>query len=360
MSVALHGNLRDFGIGEVFQLISQQQKTGLLEVTDESQRLRITFDGGAVVTGERVGAYEQASLGEMLVRTGSITPQRLVEIEQQIASRGAKLEALLRDGGELRADQLDEIVDLVTRETLLELLRWTRGSFHFSAGPVVHGRRPEQCIPAEQILMDGLRMLDEWQSFAHAVPSEDLVFEPAGDFAAWRASAGPGAVPAQALERVFLLLDGRSSVRRVIDRSRLGTFDAVRALAELRRAGLAAPLAPVRAAARAPAAAAHPGRGVARAAATALPLLLLALAAGAALLSRRAPATPGFPIARSPLAEARAASATRRVRHALEAVRFQTGAWPASLDAGAMAAPGGRPYYYARRGDGALVLAPER
>jgi len=34
VSVALHGNLRDFGIGEVFQLIGQQQKTGVLEVSD--------------------------------------------------------------------------------------------------------------------------------------------------------------------------------------------------------------------------------------------------------------------------------------------------------------------------------------
>ena len=148
MTVALHGNLRDFGIGEVFQLIGQQQKTGLLEVEGEDQRLRIAFDGGAVVTGERVGAYDRAGLGEMLVRTGLITPQRLVEIEQQIAGGGAQLEALLRETGELPADQIDEIDTLVTRETLFELLRWTRGSFRFSAGPVVHSRTPSQCIPA--------------------------------------------------------------------------------------------------------------------------------------------------------------------------------------------------------------------
>ena len=56
MSVALHGNLRDFGIGEVFQLIGQQQKTGVLEVSDGELRMRVAFDGGAVVWGDRVGA----------------------------------------------------------------------------------------------------------------------------------------------------------------------------------------------------------------------------------------------------------------------------------------------------------------
>ena len=43
MTVALHGNLRDFGIGEVFQLIGQQQKTGFLEVAEGGLRLRIAF-----------------------------------------------------------------------------------------------------------------------------------------------------------------------------------------------------------------------------------------------------------------------------------------------------------------------------
>ena len=32
MSIALRGNLRDFGIAEVFQLIGQQRKTGILEI----------------------------------------------------------------------------------------------------------------------------------------------------------------------------------------------------------------------------------------------------------------------------------------------------------------------------------------
>jgi len=150
-------------------------------------------------------------------------------------------------------------------------------------------------------------------------------------------------------------------VRRVIDRSRLGTFDAVRALAELRRAGLAVLSAPLRGEGKPRAERVRSGGVAARGAASAVPLLLLSLAAGAALLARGAPpSAPGFPIVRSRLAEARSEHATRGARHALEAVRLETGAWPEALDGRAMAAPGSAAYYYARRGDGALLLAPER
>ena len=44
MSTALNGNLKDFGIAEVFQLIGQQRKTGILEISGEEERIRIAFD----------------------------------------------------------------------------------------------------------------------------------------------------------------------------------------------------------------------------------------------------------------------------------------------------------------------------
>jgi hypothetical protein len=295
----------------------------------------------------------------MLVRCGLLEAEQLAQLRRASEREAQSVPALALERGLVRAAELQEIEDLLTRETFFSILRWRSGAFDFRAAPVPHARPVESLHGAEQILMDGLRMLDEWQSFADAVPSEQLVFEPAGDLAAWRESAGGSPVPVQAVEKVYALLDGCSDVRRVIDRSRLGTFDAVRALAELRRAGLAEPCATRRSAAPDPTATARRRLGAARAAATALPLLLLVLAAGVALRGRIGQAaTPGFPIQRSPLAEARSAHAARGMRHALEAERFASGAWPRAL--GAMAPQEGRPYYYSLRGEGAVLLAPER
>ncbi|MFP6607070.1 MAG: DUF4388 domain-containing protein, partial [Myxococcota bacterium] len=46
MSVALRGNLQDFGIAEIFQLIGQQRKTGILDVSHGGDTLRLAFDTG--------------------------------------------------------------------------------------------------------------------------------------------------------------------------------------------------------------------------------------------------------------------------------------------------------------------------
>jgi hypothetical protein len=375
MSVALHGNLRDFGIGEVFQLIGQQQKTGTLEVTDGDVRLRVAFDGGAVVGGDRVGAYEQAALGEMLVRTGLVTPQRLVTLERQIAERGAQLEALLRESGEIPGRQLDEIISLVTRETLFELLRWTRGSFHFTAGPIARSGDSSELIPAEQLLMDGLRMVDEWRTLDEGATDPDAVFEPAGSFDEFRRNEpGEGPDRLAVAERLFLLIDGRQPVRRVVDLSRLGSFEGARWLTRFRRAGLIERVDPqlvARKQRRRERLALPAGPSPSGVLFALLPWLLLGAVAFMAGRSEPPRGAENASLREQAFQHAAHSSfETLRVRNLAEAYRYARGDWPGGMtdlrrffhearrhQPLAPLAP--HEYYVARRGDGFVVLAPE-
>jgi hypothetical protein len=238
---------------------------------------------------------------------------------------------------------------------------------------VEHHRNFDSLLGAEQILMDGMRMVDEWQSFADQVPSEDAIFHRVGRFDAYRQRArGEQVHRLDAAERVFNLIDGRLAVRRIVDLSLLGSFDATRILAELRRAGLIEPLDPERArSVRQRPAPLTPGRspvwGWIRALAPLALLLLLAV-----LANRVEPAEVGeraFSIHRAPLESVRQSFAERRVRNALESYRFIEGRWPRLLlqleERGllandALASSAGRPYYYVQREDGAVLLAPER
>lgn len=370
MSMALHGNLRDFGIGEVFQLIGQQRKTGFLEVNGEEARIRIAFEEGAVVWGERAGAYPGAGLGEMLVRTGSLTTKRLLQVEQAIETGEVGMSEFLLDAGDLRPDQLEDTLDLVTRDTVFELLRWTGGSFHFEALPLDHTRDPSRMMPAEQILMDGLRMVDEWTTLDSVAVDGESVFERSGHFDSYRTGA-PDAAPevlARA-ERLFLLIDGRQNTRRVVDLSRLGTFEGTRILSNLCRAGLIAPVAADTIAGR------HRRRSLAELGLASplggilavLPLVLLAAVVGALWVEGLAP-IPGPTPAGLTAPQTAQPFELRRFRHAVEAYRFARGTWPRSLGdlsqlqgdlPGDMAAEGGHEYYYAHRGETFLVLAPE-
>ena len=374
MAVALRGNLRDFGIGEVFQLIGQQRKTGILEVEATSEKLRMGFLEGAVVWATPVGPHEHAALGDMLVRVGLLTPDRLVQLEQQLHEGHESLDRLLAQEGDLGGPQIEAIDELVTSETIFKLLRLNQGSFHFTAKTIPQERDSSKLLPAEQILMDGLRMVDEWRAMDDAVTRDSTVFQRVDRFETYRgATEGDSPEELALAEKLFLLIDGRLTVRRIIDLSRLGTFEGSRILSRLRETEVIEPIdtevletthkrrrtrefAPTRV-------------GLDLAAAL-LPFAFLFMMAWLAL-GRAGSVTPDglTSLDRDPQRQAEIAFETRRLRHLVEAYRFATGDWPGELGElqargwlppGALAAADEHPYYYVRRGDAVLVLAPEQ
>ena len=240
MSVALHGNLKDFWIAEVFQLIGQQRKTGTLVVGEDAEAIFLAFDKGRVVWGGLAGLRsEREPLGQQLVRSGYLTRDQFEDLQSESERSARPLSDLLLATGLIELGTLEAVQHLLTRETVFDVIRRQHGDFHFTAEQIVHDTKPENLLGAEQILMDGLRMLDEWQTFADVVPSEDVIFRRIGNLESARAlTKGDADSRLGHAERVIQLIDGRLSVRRVIDLSRLGTFDATLALAELRQAGV--------------------------------------------------------------------------------------------------------------------------
>jgi hypothetical protein len=370
VAVALRGNLSDFGIGEVFQLIGQQRKTGLLEVDQDGRRLHVSFAEGCVVWAAPALEHEDSALAELLVRTGALTPEQLVELEPHLGQPGA-LRRLAVQEARVPARQIDALEELLTRETVFELLRWSSGSFHFTARKLRERGRADRRWPAEQILMDGLRMVDEWRTLDPDARREDAVFRCAAPFDVYRASVrGESAEQLAAAARLYELADGQRTARRLFDRVGLATFEGARLLSGLRRAGALEPVAgrPAAAPAAPPPRVATPRAParLARAIAAALPFAALALVAW---LAQRPPAPAPRGLVPEPVAAARAAAAAGCLRNAAEAFRFLHGRGPRDLAELAaegwpvdapMAGPGADPYVMrGAAGDAFAVLAPE-
>ena len=373
MAVALHGNLKDFGIAEVFQLIGQQRKTGVLEIKGPDARVQLAFDEGAVVWASPVGNSEFAVLGDRLVRCGLVTKPKLQDLMGESVASARALPTLLVSSGAVDQADLDEINELLSRETIFAVMRWTGGSFHFDAQPVHHNTPPEKLLAAEQILMDGLRMLDEWQTFQVLVPDEDMVFEPVGQLEVYRQQvSGDARGRSEGAERIFQLVDGRLTVRRIIDLSRLGTFEATRILADLHSANMIRPMtgAPARKAMKVERDRPPIFEQVKLVASAVLPLVLLAGLVWLGFEGRAAPnRLRGDPVPSSPLADVRQDFELRRLRHAIETRRMITGDWPETLEdtaprdlerVFALTDSEAAPYYYERRDGGILLLAPTR
>jgi hypothetical protein len=309
----------------------------------------------------------------MLMRCGHLTRERADKAREACKSSAQTLGSVVVERGWISEEDGRSVEDLLTRDTIFEVLRWESGSFDFRAASVEHERERSSLLGAEQILMDGLRMIDEWRSFSQRIPNETAVYQRVGRFETFQERrAGSSREQIDRARQIFALVDGRLSVRRVVDLSRLGTFDGTRILAELVAEGVIKPLHPegvrhLRKQARSGQSRLRSAGGALGAlVGTAIPLLLLAIVAWQA----QAPPSPvlGPGLEAEALERLREAYATRRIRNAIDTYRLTEGRWPdvfrdlpaaGYLDAEALAAPEGRPYYSAIRDDGVVFLAPE-
>ncbi len=366
MSAGLSGNLSDFSIADVFQLIGQQRKTGALELRSGSARAALVFDRGLVVSAgvSRGRTSDLDPLADRLTRCGQLTRERANEAAAVARTSAQTVARTLVARGWLDAATVREAQGLVTRDAIFDVLRWQSGTFDFHAKSIDHDRDPAELLGAEQILMDGLRMVDEWQSIAQLVPSEDTVFARADESDTDGAAGRTGDAA-----RVFALIDGRLSARRVIDLSRLSTFDGMRVLSELRQAGAiqATSTQGAQALYRRARSAGAAWLSLGRVAVALVPLA--ALTAVTWRIAEPAPTAPPSDqkIERGSLASLRADYAVRAVRHALEAYRLTHGRWPERLEdltsAGlvpreTLATLGGRAYYSMNRDQEPIFLAP--
>jgi len=233
MVAVLHGNLEDFGIADVFQLIGQQRKTGFLELEHEADHVRIGFDEGSVISASPVGELEFSALGESLVRAGLIRASDFDRTTAQSRASARPLVDLWLECEGLDDMILEQMMARLTQETLFQVMGWSSGAFHFSPSATHHGLLQGEAFSVEKVLMDGLRMLDEWRTFPIEVQRASSVFR-----AVKAAKRSPEVDPSVESEgrdpkpEVLCWLDGRRSVRQVIDGSRLTTFEVSRQLSE--------------------------------------------------------------------------------------------------------------------------------
>jgi len=241
--VALTGTLQDFGITDIFQLIGQQGKSGVLHLRNENgEEVHISFHNGAVVGAEHVGRRHRELLGRMLVRARLITEQDLSRALETQKRTLRRLGDILVEEGVITREVLREMTRLQVTETLATLFHWKRGTYEFEAREVVWDEDTVTPLRSEAVLMEGARMVDEWPVVRRIITS------PKNTFVVLRELPPPEESPAKvddfdfaedddgitaAERRVMELIEPGRTVEELVDLSRLGTFETWKALATL-------------------------------------------------------------------------------------------------------------------------------
>src|SRR5260221_11238920 len=121
--------------------------------------------------------HRRDRIGDLLVRSGRITPHQLQEaVQRQRETQNQKLGEILVSLGAITRNELEEHIRTQIEEAVYFLFTWSQGTFNFDAGV-----RPEQQdflvqINPEFLLLEGARRVDEWSLIEKKIPSFDLLF----------------------------------------------------------------------------------------------------------------------------------------------------------------------------------------
>jgi len=230
--MALEGRIVDFGVADIFQLISQQQKTGVLLVDKSGESIEVLFWNGMIISAHPVAKVEKELLGEKLVKSGLISTDQLQRALEMQEGNLQHLGEILVEMGILGKEMLDRIIRNQIYDTFSELFQWKEGSYAFHAKSVAFNENVFTPLALEHIILDVLRMMDEWPDIMKAISSMNTVFKKSDR----SFSEGDEVVEERMSHEqriVFNLVDGHSNVQGVVDKSLLGKFTTAKAIKEI-------------------------------------------------------------------------------------------------------------------------------
>ena len=176
--MALEGTFRDFHIADIVQLIGLQRKTGTLTLEAGDDTLILTFQDGAVAWAHSARSSWERRMAYLLVARGLVTPSQLQEALDAQRGGKKKLGAILAERGFLRKEEWDSVLTREVEEAVYRPFRWTAGRYRFvSEASVELAEGKIGPLGAENVLMEGVRRVDEWPMILEKVPSMAMVFK---------------------------------------------------------------------------------------------------------------------------------------------------------------------------------------
>src|SRR5262245_11101343 len=384
--MALEGTIKDFGLPDIFQLIGLQRKTGVLTLKSDKDTITVTFENGMVVMADSNLKRLEDRLGSVLVKQGKLSKERLDEALQTQRATLQRMGHILVTGNFITQQDLKDALQVQVSQIVYRVFRWPDGHYHFApTDSVDYDRENFQPLSADFILMEGIRMVDEWPIIEKKIPSMDVVFRAVVDpsmievgesssedvLGAGKRGAASSLSKIRLSheeERVYRKVDGTRTVQAIVDATGMGELDVCKILFDLLNRNIIT----------------FAGRGAGGPAETAIgraeaprsPVagyVVLGVASALALAGALANWGRPFGVVKQPpllegsytsMLEAVTQARLQRLDRAVQAYRFAHGALPRTLedlvaaaivDSNYLKDPWARPYHYALTQDGYLL-----
>lgn len=171
--MALRGNLRDFTITQLLNLINLANKTGTLIIEGPNEVAKVAFRDGKLAYAQL--GQEDNRLAAILHRSNRLTTGQLRAIQLRAAHVTDKeLGLLLLNAGYLAQDDILNALHAYFTDVVRRLFTWVEGSFRFENEMMPPDDRINVRLDLENLIIEGARQLREFEQLQDEIPSLDM------------------------------------------------------------------------------------------------------------------------------------------------------------------------------------------
>lgn len=180
--MALKGNLRDFSLHQLLNLINLAHKTGALLVKPEplpsasnghAAPASLFFREGRLIHAAFEG--KPARLTDVLVQVGRLAPEQATVVrERSRVDTDKELGLLLIHNGYLSQNDIIQGVRGYLLETVYQLFTWASGDFRFEPNQLPPEERITVPLSLENVILEGNRRQQEWEKLRDEIPDLDV------------------------------------------------------------------------------------------------------------------------------------------------------------------------------------------
>jgi len=174
--MALKGNLRDFTIIQLLNLVNLAKKTGLLVIEGPRDVAQITFRDGKLAFAQL--GQEDGSLAAVLQRNKKISANQYRLLKERASRMTDKeLGLLLINAGYVTQEDIFSSLQQYFISVVRRLYTWVEGLFHFEVNQLPPDNRIAVRVDLENLIIEGSRQLREWEQLQEEIPSLDMALK---------------------------------------------------------------------------------------------------------------------------------------------------------------------------------------
>jgi hypothetical protein len=174
--MALKGNLRDFTVTQLLNLINLARKTGTLIVDGPGEKVVVSFREGKLAYAQ--AGQEDSSLVAVLFRANKLSPAQYRALKERTAKMSDKeLGLLLVNANYISQQDILSSLQAHFINVVNHMFTWVEGIFRFENDLLPPEGKITVRIGLENIIIEGSRRLREWEQLQVEIPNLEMALK---------------------------------------------------------------------------------------------------------------------------------------------------------------------------------------